>query len=82
MLLVCCFCDKVGDDIIGQRHWQDLEVYRVLRNPKPEDTILSYTCCDNCFQGDPDAIAFRTRRSQSSAYVLDARTRSKRSVAA
>ena len=84
MLLVCCFCDKVGNDTMGQRHWQDLQAYRVSRNPNPkrEDTILSYTCCDTCLQGDPHAIAFRTRRSQSSAYVLDARTRSRRSVAA
>lgn len=82
MLLVCCFCDNVGDDTMGRRHWQDLEVYRVPRNPKPKDTILSYTCCDHCLQGEPDAIAFRTRRSQSGAYVLDPSTPSERSVAA
>jgi hypothetical protein len=69
MLLVCCFCDKVRDDTMCQSaesFWQDLEVYMVSRNLKREDTILSYTCCRNCLQGDPRAITFRTRRSPSS----------------
>ena len=55
MLLVCCFCDNVGDDTMGRRHWQDLEVYRVPRNPKPKDT----TC-----HTPPAIIACRVSRTQ------------------
>jgi hypothetical protein len=85
MLLVCCFCDKVRDDTMCQAsesYWQDLQVYMVSRNPKRENTILSYTCCHNCLQGNPHAIAFRTRQRPSSASVPDAGTRSRRSVVA
>jgi hypothetical protein len=83
MLLVCCFCDKVRDAMChpSESPWQDLQVYMV-RNPKRAGTILSYTCCHNCLHGDPRAIAFRTRQSQSSVSVLGARVRSRRAVIA
>ena len=73
MLLVCCFCDKVHDDAMSQareRLWQDLRVYNALRNPRREDTILSYTCCHECLQRDPRAIVFRTRQNETPASML------------
>ena len=82
MLLVCCFCDKVREESISHTHWRDLQVYVMSRTPKREDTILSYTCCDECLQGDPRAVAFRSRQSQSSASLLPPGTRPRRSVAA
>lgn len=73
MLLVCCFCDKVHDDATSharERLWQDLRVYNAVRNPKREDTIFSYTCCQECLQRDPRAIVFRARRNETTAPVL------------
>jgi len=73
MLLVCCFCDKVRDDTRNQAtqgFWQDLQVSMASRNLRREDIIFSYTCCRDCLQGDPRAITFRARRSQSSAPVF------------
>jgi len=73
MLLVCCFCDKVHDDAASQareRPWQDLQVYNAARRLKREDTILSYTCCQECLQRDPRAIVFRARRNETPASML------------
>ena len=81
MLLVCCFCDKVCNNTMRQSQWQ-LHLYLASHNLKREDTVLSYTCCHDCFQGDPHAIAFRIRQSESRAAVLHATARSRRSVAA
>lgn len=82
MLLVCCFCDKVCEDTVRQRQWQHLHLDAVSRNLRPEDTVLSYTCCHHCLQRDPQAIAFRTRQSESRATALHPSARSRRSVAA
>ncbi len=82
MLLICCFCDKVRDESIHHARWRDLQLYTLSRQPKREATILSYTCCDDCLQGDPRAIAFRTRQGQGSASVLSSGERTRRSVAA
>ena len=82
MLLVCCFCDNVHDETIGQRHWQNLQRYMASRKPTRADTILSYTCCHDCLQGNPHAIAFRARQSRTSVPDRKARTRSGRWFAA
>ena len=82
ILLVCCFCDQVRDESMGHGHWREPRGYMRSCTPTRENTILSYTCCRNCLQDDPRAIAFRTRQSRSSAAVLPARARSRRSVAA
>ena len=82
MLLVCCFCDKVCDDTMRRSQWQHLHLYIVSRSVKREDTILSYTCCHGCLQGDPHAIAFRARQSDSGAATVKAAVRLRRSVAA
>lgn len=82
MLLVCCFCDQVRDESMGHGHWRELHVYMGSRTSKREDTILSYTCCHNCLQDDPRAIAFRTRQSDSIASDLPASARSRRSIVA
>jgi hypothetical protein len=82
MLLVCCFCDKVCDDTMRQSQWRQLHLDLRPHNIKREGTVLSYTCCHICLQGDPHAIAFRTRQSQSHAAALNTNARSRRSVAA
>ena len=56
MLFVCCLCDRVCDDTLGQ----PTVCHRQEHDDRP---ILSYTCCDDCFRGDPEAIAFRKRNS-------------------
>jgi len=56
MLFVCCLCDRVCDNTLGQ----PTVCHRQEHDDRP---ILSYTCCDDCFRGDPDAIAFRKRNS-------------------
>ena len=61
MLLVCCFCDKVRDTTQPHSPWQDLQVSMGSLNRKRERTILSYTCCTDCLQDHPHAIAFRTK---------------------
>ena len=66
MLLVCCFCDKVRDQST-QSLWHDWHADTISRSLRREDAILSYTCCRDCLQDDPRAIAFRTRRSHSCA---------------
>jgi hypothetical protein len=73
MLLVCCFCDKVRDDAmdhVGEHPWQDLQLYTASRKPKREDTILSYTCCDECLRGDPRAFVFRVRQQWSTRSII------------
>ena len=50
MLLVCCFCDQVRDESMGHGHWRELYGSMGSRPPKREETVLSYTCCDNCLQ--------------------------------
>lgn len=82
MLLVCYFCDQVRDESMGHGHWRELYGSMGSRTPKREETVLSYTCCDNCLQDDPGAIAFRTRQRPSHASVFPAKARSRRSIAA
>jgi len=74
MLLVCCFCDKVRDDTRSQTSqglWRDLRTHMMSHKLRREETIISYTCCRDCLQCDPRAIAFRTRRSRPGVSVLD-----------
>lgn len=76
ILPVCCFCDKVRDDTRSattQGLWQDLQIYMILRNLRPEDIVFAYTCCRDCLKDDPRAIAFRRRGSQSSSSAVDDR---------
>jgi len=70
MLMVCCFCDEVRDESMGHGQWRELHVYIGSLASKREDTIVSYTCCHNCLQDDPRAIAFRTRQSRSNTSVF------------
>lgn len=48
MLLVCCFCDQIRDESMGHGHWRELYESMGSRSLKREETVLSYTCCDNC----------------------------------
>ena len=82
MLLVCCFCDQIRDESMGHGHWRELYESMGSRSLKREETVLSYTCYDNCLQDDPGAIAFRTRQRPSHASVFPAKARSRRSIAA
>ena len=64
MLLICCLCDKVCEEALSQPNendWYDLHA-NMSRNQKRGGTILSYTCCPRCFESNPLARAFRTRR--------------------
>ena len=82
MLLVCCFCDKVCDDTMGQTDWQELRACTRFRQGRQEPIVLSYTCCHHCLQRHPQATAFRTRRNQSTASVGHAKARARQSLAA
>jgi len=79
MMFVCCFCDQARDESTGNI---DLFVNVVSRTPEWQDTIVSYTCCHACLQGDPRAITFRTRQNKPNLSVLAARAGVRRSVAA
>ena len=60
MLLICCFCDKVCDEALGDRNaaaWKDFQEAK-----KRMDAIFAYTCCDNCLLHNPHAGAFRIRQ--------------------
>ena len=79
MLRVCCFCDRVENDTRNQAApdpWQDLQSYMVSRKLRPEHIIFAYTCCRDCLKDDPQAIAFRTRWSDSSSSAWTSLTRS------
>jgi hypothetical protein len=66
MVRVCCFCDKVRNDAIGL--WQEHRGLAPACASGPS-VILSYTCCHQCFEADPDANVFRARQRRSSASV-------------
>jgi hypothetical protein len=72
ILRICCFCEKVHDGATteaGKGVWQDRKFYTVSRGLRPLNTIFAYSCCSNCLTNEPDAIAFRSRRSQSGASI-------------
>ena len=67
ILRICCFCEKVHDGArteAGEGLWQDRKIYTVSRGLRPLNTIFAYSCCSDCLTDEPDAIAFRSRRSQ------------------
>jgi hypothetical protein len=75
-LLICCFCEKVHDGErteAGARLWQDMKIYTASRGLRPLNTIFVYSCCSDCLTDEPHAIAFRSRRSQSTSSIRDNR---------
>ena len=74
ILPVCCFCDKVRDDTrseIAQGLWRDFQNYMASNKLRPEDIAVAYTCCRDCLNDDPRAIAFRARWNRSGSSARD-----------
>lgn len=72
ILRICCFCEKVQDGArtdAGEGLWQDRKFYTVSRGLRLLNTVFAYSCCSDCLTDEPDAIAFRSRRSQSGASI-------------
>jgi hypothetical protein len=72
ILRICCFCEKVHDGArteAGEGLWQERKISTVSRGLRPLNTILAYSCCADCLTGEPQAIAFRSRRSQSGGSI-------------
>jgi hypothetical protein len=72
ILRICCFCEKVHDGArteAGERLWQDRGTYMVSHGLRPLNTSFAYSCCADCLTDESDAIAFRSRRSQSGASI-------------
>jgi hypothetical protein len=64
MVRICCFCDMVHDEAIGL--WRERRNFVPRAGTTGEGTILSYTCCCQCFEADPRASVFRARGSEPS----------------
>lgn len=51
MVVICCVCEKVHDDIgveIGQETWQDFRIYMAKHLLKLRDVRLSHGYCPTC----------------------------------
>jgi len=72
ILPICCFCEKVRDDAeteAGEGLWQDMKTHMGSRGLRPLNTTFAYSCCPACLTDNPQASAFRTRKSQSGASI-------------